>query len=95
MGVLDLVKKHKCEMKPIFTPVGNNMTHDQFLEILSPTYSESTQSKDKEINTFKAMCDFVEELHFKGKKCFIVCFACNKVIAWLWKVSQCWHAYKL
>lgn len=67
LGVLDLVRKNQTQMKPIFTPIGNSViTNDQLLDILSPNYSESTHMKDQEINTFKAMCDFIQELYFQG-----------------------------
>ena len=68
LGVLDLAKEHKEQMKILFTPIGNSaVTNDQFFDLLLPNYSNSTQSKDKEINTFKAMCDFNQELFFGGK----------------------------
>ncbi len=58
-------------MKCVFTPVTNSsITDKQVIDLMSPSYSDSTHMKEeKEINTYKAMCDFVEELYHNGKYC--------------------------
>jgi hypothetical protein len=67
-GVLELIKKHENQMKCVFTPVTNScITVGQIIDLMSPSYSDSRQMKDKEINTYKAMCDFVEELYHNGE----------------------------
>ena len=67
-GILDLVKRHRNAMKCIFTPnFTSSVTEELLFHLLSPSYSDNTQQKDEEINTFKAMCDFVQELQYKGK----------------------------
>ena len=66
-GILDLVKRHQNTMKCIFTPNStSNVTEELLIHLLSPSFSDNTSQKDKEINTFKAMCDFVQELQYKG-----------------------------
>ena len=54
-GILDLVKRHRNAMKCIFTPnFTSSVTEELLFHLLSPSYSDNTQQKDKEINTFKA-----------------------------------------
>ena len=67
-GILDLDKRHRNAMKCIFTPnFTSSVTEELLFHLLSPNKtSDNTQQEDKEINTFKAMCDFVQELQYKG-----------------------------
>lgn len=61
-GVFDLVKRHRNAMKCIFTPnFTRSITEELLIHLLSPSFSDNTLQKDKEINTFKAMCDFVQK----------------------------------
>ena len=66
-GVLDLVREHEDEMRHIFTHNASSIvTDDQTIDLFKPFYDDNTQRKEMEINTYKAMCDFVEELHHQG-----------------------------
>ena len=54
---------------------------EQFINLMSPSYNDSTQKKEKEI---KAMCDFVEKLQHNGvyakKLYFLVPYVLSKVL---------------
>jgi hypothetical protein len=66
-GVLELIKKRENETRQVFTlSAGSIITDDQMIDLLKPIYDDNTQRKEIEINTYKAMCDFVQELHHKG-----------------------------
>ena len=66
-GVLDQMKKYKPQLETIFTPTpGGGMTDGEFLDLLKVMYSDKQTEKEKEINTYKAMSDFVQLLYNKG-----------------------------
>ncbi len=66
-GVLELIKKHENEMRLVFTHSASSIiTDDQMIDLFKPIYDDNTQMKEIEINTYKAMCDFVQELHHQG-----------------------------
>ena len=66
-GVLDLIKDYENEMRQVFTHSASSIvTDDQMIDLFKPIYDDNTQRKEIEINTHKALCDFVQELHHQG-----------------------------
>ena len=58
-GVLDLIKDYENEMRQVFTHSASSIVTDD-------RSFQTFQRKEIEINTHKAMCDFVQELHHQG-----------------------------
>ena len=67
-GVLQAIKRHPDEMRKLFTITSSeDMSSDELLNILCVAFSLHQSLKDEEISTYKAFCDFLQKLEYKGK----------------------------
>ena len=67
-GVLQAVKAHPHELKPLFCvrSTQGSLDEDMFLGMLKVNYSQEQTKRLKEIDTYKCFADYVGMLYNEG-----------------------------
>ena len=67
-GVLEAIQQHPKLMRPLFVCSAADLTADTFLDMLDVVYSPRQLEKEKEMQTFKCFCDYIQALQYEGNK---------------------------